>query len=157
MGCHPREEGSGLVGAVAPDHRRRRSHPAGAVEAEQQRPAGHRPLGGEDPLGQVVSVAGQGAEDALISGPVRAEPSGGLAKRAGDDTGPAPIQRMGIGHLRLQQPDAARHKVEALEEGRGQRQRMGRRADVVLEPWKRQLLGAAASARAAGTLQDKNP
>jgi hypothetical protein len=52
----------------------------------------------------------------------------------------------------MREPDPSRRRIEAPEEGRRQRQRMGGRAHVMPEAGQRELLGAAAAAGAGRAL-----
>ena len=66
-------------------------------------------------------------------------------------------ERMGERKLGLEQSHTAGGEVETTEERRRHRERMGGGADVVQEPRKGQLLGAAASAGGRSTLQHDDP
>jgi hypothetical protein len=140
------QDRAGLVGVPAPGHHRGGQDRAAAEVRGGERVGRRGAQRGQDGLADLVHVGGQGAEQAAVGAFVGAEAGGRLGYRPGHHRGPAAVEGVRELDLGEGQLDPALGQAEALEERRGDGERVGGRADVVPEAGQRQLLGPAAAA-----------
>ena len=147
MRRYPREESAGALAA----ERRAREH-AGRTDGHQTEPR-HRERVARDAqerperiLRELVPVRDERRDEPAIGSAVGAEPLDGALEGSLQHDGGAVVERVRHRRIGLDPLEALPRKVERAQERRGRAHRMERRADVVSEPRKRQLGGAAAPA-----------
>ncbi len=108
-------------------------------------------------IGETLAVAHQRAEETTPAPPVdRSETSSGRRDRAFEDSRTAVVEGMGERRVGLDELDASRRQVHGSKEGRRERERQDRGADVVTESRQRQLLGPRATAHGRRRLEDRH-
>ena len=143
-----------LLGTEAPGEMLGRGEPAQRKDARRDRMGRHVAHGAQKGRQDLVQVPDEGFEELGVGGPVCSERMGHVGDDGTDSHGAGPAEGMGEGKGRGQQADPAGGQIEVLEGGRGQQQRVHRRADVVAKAGQRQRGGAAAASGLVGSFVD---
>jgi hypothetical protein len=91
-------------------------------------------------------VLDEGLEEEVVGGAIDAEGFGSLVEGAVEDSGAAVVEGMGEGDVRVDPFEAVGGEVEIFKYGRGEAGGVDGGADVVMEAWEGEFLGAGAAA-----------
>jgi len=101
--------------------------------------------GGEDVLVEGGGVVDEGSEEGVVGGAIQAECFGGEVEGAVEDGGAAVFEGMSERDLGVDPFEAFSGEIEFVEDGRGDCGGVDGGADVVMEAWEGEFLGASAA------------
>jgi hypothetical protein len=98
----------------------------------------------------------EGIEEEVVGGAIEAEGFGGLVEGAVEDSGAAVFEGMGEGDVWVDPFEAVGGEVKVVKNGGGEAGGVDSGADVVMEAWEGEFLGAGAAAGGGGGFGDED-